>query len=140
MPLTQVREVATTCPYCGTGCGQTLQVEDGRVVGARGHADWPSSQGALCVKGRYAYDFVQSPDRLTRPLIRRHKEGELEPVSWEEALTFAGTRLAEIRARYGPESVGAAASSRCTNEDSYVLTKLMRAVLGSNHIDNCQRN
>ena len=134
-----LRKVRTTCPYCGVGCQVHLHVDDsaGRVVKVTGVEGAPPNDGMLCIKGRFAYDFPSSQKRLTRPLVK--KDGKHVPISWDEALDFAANRLGEIRAKHGPDSIAGIASSRDTNENDYAMMKFMRAVLGTNNIDNCAR-
>lgn len=133
--LPPTREVTTVCPYCGCGCGLVLGIRANRIVRVRGEEGNPTSGGRLCVKGRFGLDFVSSPDRLTTPLIRR--DGELEEATWDEALDFAASRLAEIRDAHGPDAIAGYASAKCTNEENYLFQKFMRAVVGTNHIDHC---
>ena len=97
----------------------------------------PPNFGSLCVKGRFGFDFLNSPDRLKRPLIK--KNGKFEEVSWEEALDFVAKKLKEVKEKYGSDSIGVFASARITNEENYVLQKFTRAVLGTNNIDHCAR-
>ncbi len=135
----EYRNVLTTCIYCGTGCGLYLQVLDGKVVGtlpAKGH---PVSDGRLCIKGWNAHAFVHHPERLTTPLIRERKGGELRPASWDEALGLVASRLTQIKAEHGPDAIGFLASAKCTNEENYLLQKLARSVIGTNNIDHCAR-
>ena len=133
-PARIVREVETTCPYCGVGCGITLRVrEDGRL--ATMADDVPanhSSGGTLCVKGRFATGFVHSGDRITTPLIKR--DGMWREVSWDEALEAAADGLARNRGHFG-----ALASAKATNEDGFVIQKLTRVVMGTNNVDHCTR-
>lgn len=136
----QVEKVATTCTYCGTGCTLQLNVKDDQVVGVssiRDHQASPVNQGALCVKGRFGWDFIVSPQRLTTPLIR--KNGELRPASWDEALDFAASRIKEIKEKNGADSLAMFSSARATNEENYLAQKLMRAAIGSNNVDHCAR-
>jgi len=135
------RRVRTICPYCGVGCALELHVKDvpdgrGEVVGV-GAADGPANHGLLCVKGRFGFDFINHPDRLTAPLIRR--EGRLERASWEEALDLVASRLKEAAAATEGRGVAVLSSARCTNEENYLLQKLARAALGSNNVDHCAR-
>jgi NADH-quinone oxidoreductase subunit G len=95
------------------------------------------NNGHLCVKGRFGFDFVQSDKRLTTPLIK--KNGVLEEASWDEALDLVATRLTEIKAKYGPDSIGSLSSAKCTNEENYLMQKFMRGVIGTNNIDHCAR-
>ena len=131
------RKVRTTCPFCGVGCNFDLNVKHGRVIGVTSSPDSPVNGRLLCVKGRFGVDYVNSPERLTQPLIR--KNDKLEPASWNEALDLVVKRLTEIRSSHGPDSIAALSSARCTNEENYVLQKFMRAVIGTNSIDHCAR-
>lgn len=133
----EYRFVQTTCPYCGCGCQMLLEVVSGRLIGTMPLKTAPMNRGKLCIKGWNAHEFVHSPERLTAPLIR--KDGTLQEVSWDEALDFTVSRLKEIKAQYGGDSVGFFASARCTNEDNYLLQKLCRAGFGTNNIDHCAR-
>jgi formate dehydrogenase alpha subunit len=130
--------VKTTCSHCGVGCGMFLLVRHGRIVGVEPHHASPASRGSLCVKGRYAYDFPHHADRLTTPLIRRN--GQLEPATWDEALDYVATRMKDILAESGPDAFCGWCSSCCTNEANYLFMKFMRAVIGTNTVDNCARN
>ena len=126
-------EVATICPFCGCGCGIVVGARGGRVVSSRAVADSPASDGALCVKGRYGLDFVNHPERLHTPLIR--KNGQLVEADWDEALDL----IAEKFWAYRGETFAAIASAKCTVEDNYLLQKFTRAVMGTNNIDHCAR-
>lgn len=133
-PAAAMREVETTCPYCGVGCGIRLRVRpDGRL--ALMADDVPtnrSSLGMLCVKGRFAAGFIRADDRVTRPMVRRN--GGWHPVSWDEALDAAAEGLVRHRGQFG-----ALASATATNEEGYVAQKFVRAVMGTNNIDHCAR-
>jgi predicted molibdopterin-dependent oxidoreductase YjgC len=133
----EYKNVLTTCVYCGSGCTFYLQVLDGEIIGVLPDKTHPISQGRLCIKGWNAGGFVQHPDRLTTPLIRR--DGVLQEATWEEALAYVGSRLAAIRDESGPDSIGFFASAKCTNEENYVFQKLARAVIGTNNVDHCAR-
>lgn len=128
------REVKTTCTYCGVGCGLYLGVRGEKIISARGDPEHPLSKGNLCVKGRYGFNFINHPDRLNKPLIK--KNGAFEEVEWDEALEFAAQKLS----KYGNNSFSAISSARCTNEDNYVLQKFTRLVMGTNNIDNSARS
>ncbi len=132
-----MKKVRTTCAFCGVGCQIYLYVKDNKVKLVTGVEDSPPNYGSLCVKGRFGFDFLNSPDRLKRPLIK--KDGEFKEVSWDEALDYVANRLEDIKRRYGPDSIGVFASARITNEENYVLQKFTRAVLGTNNIDHCAR-
>ena len=136
----EMNHTSTICTHCGDGCKTTLGVRataEGSTILRGDNRDKSGLNGDfLCNKGRYAFDFTNEPDRLTQPLIRKHGKGSpLTPVSWEEALAFAGTRLRELRDTRGPDSLGVIGSNRTTNEESYLLQKFARTVLGTNNID-----
>jgi len=133
------RVVATTCPYCGVGCQIDLHLRQDLVYRVAGRFDSPVNRGQLCVKGRFGYDFVHAPDRLTRPLWRTERRRPLEPVSWDAALGRVAHTLRVVREESGPDSVGFFASAKCTNEENYLVQKLARAVVGTNNIDHCAR-
>ena len=127
----------TTCPYCGTGCEMLVGTRDDRIVQVKPVADAPVSKGHLCVKGRYAFDFVHSRERATEPMIREN--GEWRKVSWDEAILYVARRLTEITTAHEPDSVGVLGSARGTNEENYLAQKFARAVLGTNNVDCCAR-
>jgi len=129
-------EIKTVCGYCGCGCGIYLGVRDGVIVGARGDRSSPANQGNLCVKGRYGYQFINHPDRLTTPLIKRN--GRFTEASWDEALNLVADKFREIQEKYGPEALGGLSSARATNEANYLFQKLLRS-LGTNSVDCCAR-
>ena len=129
--------VETTCPYCGCGCSISLEVKDGQVIRVTPGKEDRVNQGTLCVRGSYGYDFVHSPDRLTKPLVRT--EDGLEEVSWEEALERAAGALKRIKEEHGSDSLAVLGSPRCTNEENYLLQRFARCVLGTNNTDNGSR-
>jgi len=131
------RKIRTVCPYCGCGCGIYLNVRDQEVISVTPDQDNPVNQERLCVKGRYGFSFINSPERLKAPLIR--KNGELTESSWEEALDLVAQKLNEIKQKYGSDSLAGLSSSKCTNEENYLMQKFMRVVIGTNNIDNCAR-
>jgi predicted molibdopterin-dependent oxidoreductase YjgC/NADH:ubiquinone oxidoreductase subunit E len=128
----EARHVRTTCHYCGVGCQLDLHIKDDKVMKVTGVEDALPNLGRLCVKGRFGYDFLQSPERLTHPMIR--KNGELNRVSWEEALDRVAHKIREIRETHGPEAVAGLGSAKSTNESVYLFQKLFRAVIGTNQI------
>lgn len=132
------RRTETTCGYCGCGCNITLHSQGGRVARVTSRSD-NHNRGWLCVKGRFGYEFINRPDRLTTPLIRRKKGGALEPASWDEALGLITEKFLEIRTEHGSEALAGLASARCTNEENYLFQKLLRAGLGTNSVDHCAR-
>jgi formate dehydrogenase alpha subunit len=133
----ELQRVRTTCPFCGTGCNFDLCVRDGGVIGVTSNPSSPVNGNALCIKGRFGWDFISSAKRLTTPLIKRN--GEFVPVSWDEALDMIAARFKEIRDKYGPDSFAALSSARCTNEENYLVQKFVRAVMGTNNVDHCAR-
>lgn len=129
-------EVDTVCPYCGTGCNITAHVKDNEILKITSKEQtW--NEGWLCVKGRFGYRFVNSPERLSSPLIKRN--GAFEEASWEEALDHVARRLSEIKAKHGADAIGGLSSARCTNEENYAFQKLIRAGIGTNNVDHCAR-
>ena len=135
----EVRRVRTTCPHCATGCQLDLIVKDGRVVDAQA-AEGPANRGLLCVKGRSGgIDFISAPDRLTAPLIKNRDTGEFEEATWEKAIAYTAERFLELKERYGPDALAGFACSRSTNEDIYMVQKMVRTCFGTNNTDNCAR-
>jgi len=126
----------STCTYCGVGCQLNLHVKDGRVVKVTG-VDAPPNHGSLCVKGRFGFDFIHSPERLTAPLIKEN--GAFRQASWEEALDLVARRLEAVKAEHGPDAIGLLTSARITNEENYVAQKFARAVIKTNNVDHCAR-
>jgi len=133
----EMKTVKTTCGYCGVGCQLELHVKGNQIIKVTGAEDTAPNYGSLCVKGRFGYDFVHSPERLKSPLIK--KDGKFEEVSWEEALDFIAGRLTEIKDKYGLGSIVGIGCARSTNESNYVMMKFMRAVIGTNNVDHCAR-
>lgn len=133
----EVEKVRTTCPFCGTGCNFDLNVKKGKVVGVTPNPDSPVNGNSLCVKGRYHIDFINSPNRLTKPLIK--KDGEFVESSWDEAMALVIDNLKNTKEKYGPDAIAGLSSARCTNEDNFVYQKMMRAAIGTNNVDHCAR-
>jgi formate dehydrogenase major subunit len=133
----ETKKVKTTCPYCGVGCQIFLHVKDNEIIKITGVEDIEPNYGSLCIKGRFGYDFVHSPQRLQSPLLR--KGGKLKETTWDEALDFIAKRLLEIKKTYGPDSIVGIGCARSTNESNYIMMKFMRAVIGTNNIDHCAR-
>lgn len=127
----------TTCPYCGTGCEMNVGVRDDHVVQVKPVMDAPVNYGHLCVKGRYAFDFVDAEDRVTEPMIR--EDSEWHVVSWAEAIKYTADKLGGIVNEHGKESVAVLGSARATNEENYLAQKFTRVVLGTNNVDCCAR-
>ncbi|MEO3766739.1 formate dehydrogenase subunit alpha [Streptomyces sp. B8F3] len=127
----------TTCGYCGVGCSLDVVTSDGEVAAVLPAPDGPVNQGHACVKGRFAHGYLTSPERLTRPLLRR--DGRLEPAGWDEALDRIAREMRAAVAAGGSDAVAAISSARATNEENYLVQKFMRAVIGTNNVDNCSR-
>jgi formate dehydrogenase major subunit len=136
MRTTRVRRTKTVCTYCGVGCSFDVWTKDRHILKVE-PADGPANGVSTCVKGKFAWDFVNSKDRLTKPLIR---EGDgFREAEWDEALDLITHRFGEIKAAHGPDALAFIASSKCTNEEAFLMQKLARAVVGTNNVDNCSR-
>jgi predicted molibdopterin-dependent oxidoreductase YjgC len=134
----ELEKVRTTCPYCGVGCQIDLNIHKGKIIKVTGNRNYGNPNlGSLCVKGRFGMDFIDDPDRLTTPLIR--KNGELTEASWEEAIGLITEKLTSIKEEHGPDSIAGFSSARCTNEENYLFQKFMRGVIGTNNVDHCAR-
>ena len=134
----ETQKIRTTCPYCGVGCQQLLHVKDGKIIKVTAVEDAQPNQGRLCVKGRFAYDFIYSEERLKTPLIRE-ANGEFREASWDEALDLVAKKFKEIIKKDGPDAIAGVSCARSINEDSYQMQKFFRAVIGTNNIDHCAR-
>ncbi|NBO03795.1 MAG: 4Fe-4S dicluster domain-containing protein, partial [Betaproteobacteria bacterium] len=144
--------VDSVCPFCGVGCQLTYMVQDNRIVRVEGR-DGPANESRLCVKGRYGFDYVHHPQRLTKPLIRRegvqkNPQQSLDPnqwhevfreASWEEAMAFAAGGLQRIKKTHGPSALAGFGSAKGSNEEAYLFQKLVRTGFGSNNVDHCTR-
>jgi len=135
---TMDRTVTTTCAYCGVGCSLDVHVRHDEVVAIDPTLDGPSNLGHTCVKGRFAHQYARAKDRLTAPMMRR-TDGSWREATWEEAMGFVAERMLAIKEKHGPDAISFISSSRCTNEENYVLMKLVRAAVGTNNVDNCSR-
>ncbi|UAC49607.1 molybdopterin-dependent oxidoreductase [Bacillus aquiflavi] len=135
--MEEVTKVKTVCGYCGTGCGLVLEVQNNEIVRIRGDRQAPVNKGQTCVKGAFAYKYVHAKERLRTPLIR--KAGKLVEATWEEALTFISSKLSFIKTKWGSDAISMFACARSTNESNYITQKFMRAAIGSNNIDGCNR-
>ncbi len=134
----ETKTTRTICPYCGVGCAVDVMTRGDTLIGVLPAMDGPANQGALCVKGQYAFDFVQHPDRLSTPFVR-DEAGALRPASWDEALDRAATKLGAVIEEHGRHAVYGIASGRAPHEAAYMMQRFIRAGLGTNHIDNCSR-
>jgi predicted molibdopterin-dependent oxidoreductase YjgC len=133
----ELNQVQTTCPYCGVGCQMILHTKDNEVVKVTGAEDVGPNFGSLCVKGRFGYDFIHDPQRLTTPLIR--EKGTYRKASWDEALSRVAENFKRIIEQSGPDAIGVLSSARITNEENYLVQKFTRAVIGTNNVDHCAR-
>lgn len=133
----ETEQTATVCPYCGVGCRLKLHTKNNQIVAVTSDLESGVNQGNLCVKGRFGYEFVNHPDRLTTPLIK--KKGKLTEASWEEALELVAKKFSKIKKGHGSDSIAGLSSAKCTNEENYLMQKFMRAVIGTNNIDHCAR-
>lgn len=142
--------VATTCTYCGVGCTVELNVKDNKIIRVTSSPEGMVNGMRLCVKGRYGYDFVHHPDRLTKPLVRDYllngkprpfgkDRGNWVEVDWETALSITAKKIVEISQTNGPDSIGVLSSAKCTNEENYLMQKFARQVVGTNNVDHCAR-
>jgi len=116
-----------------------LHVKDGLIYRSDGRFDNNVNYGALCVKGRFGFDFVHAHDRLRKPLIRAQRNDDFQETGWDHALDYVAERLGAIRDQYGPDSVAVLTSAKCTNEENYLIQKFARAVIGTNNVDHCAR-
>ena len=131
--------VTTTCAYCGVGCSLHAEMKGEEVVRMTPNKDGGANHGHSCVKGRFAWGYATHKDRITTPMIRKSIHDPWEKVTWDVAINYAASEMQRIQKKYGRDSVGAISSSRCTNEEVYVVQKLVRAALGNNNIDTCAR-
>lgn len=128
-----LKRVHTICSYCSTGCTLTLDIKDGKILRVRGDDEKGANQGDLCVKGRFGFQYVTSPNRLTNPLLR--KDNNLVEISWDDAFKIISERFREIKEKYGSNAIGGICSARLTNEEIYLFQKFMRTVIGTNNVD-----
>ena len=129
----------TTCAYCGVGCGFKAEMKGNEVVRMVPWKDGQANEGHSCVKGRFAWGYATHTDRITTPMIRKKITDPWQAVSWEEAIGYAASEFKRIQAKYGRDSIGGIVSSRCTNEEGYLVQKLVRAAFGNNNVDTCAR-
>jgi formate dehydrogenase major subunit len=129
----------TTCAYCGVGCGFKAEMKGNEVVRMVPWKDGKANEGHSCVKGRFAWGYATHKDRITTPMIRAKITDPWREVSWEEAIGYAASEFRRIQAQHGKDSIGGITSSRCTNEETYLVQKLIRAAFGNNNVDTCAR-
>jgi formate dehydrogenase major subunit len=133
------RAVTTTCAYCGVGCSFKAEVKGEQVIRMVPDREGHANHGHACVKGRFAYGYATHKDRITKPMIREKISDPWREVSWDEAVNHAASEFKRIQARYGRDAVGGITSSRCTNEETFLVQKLVRAAFGNNNVDTCAR-
>lgn len=131
--------VVTTCAYCGVGCSFKAEMKGDQVIRMVPYKGGAANHGHSCVKGRFAFGYATHKDRIKEPMIRESINDPWQAVSWDEAIAFSAKRLKDIQAQYGRESIGGITSSRCTNEETYLVQKLVRAAFGNNNTDTCAR-
>ena len=132
------KKVETVCPYCGVGCHLNMEVDEkGQVIGVGNLIGQGPNEGNLCVKGKFAYNFINHKDRLKKPMIK--KNGKLVEVEWDEAIKFVSSKLNNIKKNNGADAIGVLSSAKITNEENYVVQKFARAVIGTNNVDHCAR-
>ncbi|UOF92784.1 formate dehydrogenase subunit alpha [Fodinisporobacter ferrooxydans] len=137
MRESRIKKTKTVCTYCGVGCSFDIWTKDRKILKVEPQMEAPANQVSTCVKGKFGWDFVNSTERILQPLIRKGRE--FVPVTWEEALDYTAAKLREIKERDGADAIGYISSSKCTNEENYLMQKFARAVMGTNNIDNCSR-
>jgi len=131
--------ITTTCAYCGVGCSLTAEMKGNQVVRMVPAKDGKANEGHACVKGRFAWGYATHKDRILKPMIRARITDPWKEVSWDEALDYAASEFKRIQAKHGVDSIGGIVSSRCTNEEGYLVQKLVRAAFGNNNVDTCAR-
>ncbi len=131
--------VITTCAYCGVGCGFKAEMKGSQVVRMVPWKDGKANEGHACIKGRFAWGYATHKDRVTQPMIRKSIHDPWQPVTMDEAVRYAASEFRRIQAQYGRDAIGGITSSRCTNEETYLVQKLVRAAFGNNNVDTCAR-
>ena len=137
----ELKKIATLCPYCGVGCQIDVHINEkqNKIVKITGVEEAPCNEGMLCIKGRYGFDFVNSGERLIKPLIRKNRDQYFTETTWSEAIKFISDKFKEIKSSSGPDTIGGLSSAKTTNEENYLFQKFMRAVIGTNNVDHCAR-
>ncbi|MGY2261503.1 formate dehydrogenase subunit alpha [Pseudomonas sp. SDO55104_S430] len=133
------RAVITTCAYCGVGCSFRAEMKGDQLVRMVPDKNGQANHGHSCVKGRFAWGYATHPDRITKPMIRKNISDPWQEVSWDEAVNYAASEMRRLQQKYGRDSIGGITSSRCTNEETYLVQKLVRAAFGNNNVDTCAR-
>jgi formate dehydrogenase major subunit len=133
------RSVITTCAYCGVGCSFVAELKGDKVLRMTPDKQGQANEGHACIKGRFAFGYATHPDRITKPMIRESIDDPWQEVSWNEAIRFTADRLRSIQQKHGRDSIGGITSSRCTNEETFLVQKMVRAAFGNNNVDTCAR-
>ncbi len=133
------RQVLTTCAYCGVGCSFVAELQGDKVVRMTPHKDGKANHGHSCVKGRFAWGYATHKDRITSPMIRASIQDPWREVSWDEAIAHTASEFRRIQSKYGKGAIGGITSSRCTNEETFLVQKMIRAAFGNNNVDTCAR-
>lgn len=133
------RSVSTTCAYCGVGCSLRAEMQGNKVIRMVPEKSGGANEGHACVKGRFAWGYASHPDRITKPMIRDKISDPWQEISWDEAISETARRFKKLQKKYGVKSIGGITSSRCTNEEVYVVQKMVRAAFGNNNVDTCAR-
>lgn len=133
-----IKKTRSVCGYCGVGCSVDIMSKDDRIIGIQPAMDGPANEGALCIKGQFAYDFVHHPERLQYPMVRG-EDGELHRTSWDEALDKAAAGFQKALDEHGRHSIYSIASGRTPSEANYTMQKFVRVGFGTHYIDNCSR-
>ncbi|SVD62349.1 uncharacterized protein METZ01_LOCUS415203, partial [marine metagenome] len=133
------RSVITTCAYCGVGCSFKAEMKGAQLVRMMPYKDGKANHGHSCVKGRFAWGYANHQDRITQPMIRDSINDSWETVTWDEAISYTATQLKSIQAEHGRFSIGGITSSRCTNEEVWLVQKTIRAAFNNNNVDTCAR-
>jgi len=129
--------VPSICSYCGTGCGVLFKVIKGKLIGTMALKTHPVNEGKLCIKGWNLHEYVNSPTRLTTPLVKMN--GRFRQATWDKAIQYAAESLKAIIEKHGPDSIGVLVSAKMTNEENYLAQKFARAAIGTNNVDHCAR-
>jgi len=133
------RSVVTTCAYCGVGCSLVAELKGDQVLRMTPDKQGQANEGHACIKGRFAFGYATHQDRITRPMIRENIDDPWREVSWDEAFRYTADRLRSIQQEHGKDSIGGITSSRCTNEETFLVQKMIRAAFGNNNVDTCAR-
>lgn len=134
----EFKKIKTVCPYCGVGCSLEASIKNNRIVKINASPESPVNKGWLCVKGKFGFEYVSSPERLKNPLVKG-SDGKFAETSWETAFDLIAEKFTSLKEKYGPDSLAGLSSAKCTNEDNYLFQKFIRVILGTNNVDHCAR-